>query len=186
MTNTVSLLEIIDFMEKRCVGVDKSADEARWKLIRAARAPAPNALDAPCGIHGLPEARQGAPSEPRALGLRDFIALISEPVHLQPWMRQYVIDALTDLAERRESEPGADALARVRSVLPDLDPYDARVVQAAIDGFPENRAEPGDEQDPCVSHVAMKEYEKALQKVCEHSARGSVVYQIAANALAVG
>jgi hypothetical protein len=37
------------------------------------------------------------------------------------------------------TEPGADALARVRSVLPDLDPYDARVVQAAIDGFPENR-----------------------------------------------
>jgi hypothetical protein len=36
-------------------------------------------------------------------------------------------------------EPGADALARVKSVLPDLDPYDARVVQAAIDGFPENR-----------------------------------------------
>jgi hypothetical protein len=34
-------------------------------------------------------------------------------------------------------ETGADALSRVRAVLPDLDPYDARVVQAAIDGFPE-------------------------------------------------
>jgi hypothetical protein len=43
MTNTVSLLEIIDFMEKRCVGVDQSADAMRWRIIHAARASEPRA-----------------------------------------------------------------------------------------------------------------------------------------------
>jgi hypothetical protein len=45
MTNPVTLAELVEFMERRCVGVDKSADEARWKLIRQARAVEPKAPD---------------------------------------------------------------------------------------------------------------------------------------------
>lgn len=66
MTNPVTLAEVIEFMERRCVGVDQSADEARWKLIHIARAHDPNALDAPDGNHGLSGARQGGSVEPRA------------------------------------------------------------------------------------------------------------------------
>ncbi len=43
MTNPVSLNELIEFMERRCVGVDQSADAARWKLIHRARAVEPKA-----------------------------------------------------------------------------------------------------------------------------------------------
>jgi hypothetical protein len=34
----LSLAELIDFMEKRCIGVDQSADAMRWKIIHGARA----------------------------------------------------------------------------------------------------------------------------------------------------
>jgi hypothetical protein len=54
----------------------------------------------------------------KEMSLRAFIAVISEPVHLQPWMRQYVIDALTDLAERRESETRAERIEEDTAGLP--------------------------------------------------------------------
>ena len=43
MPKLVSLDEVIEFMERQCVGVDQNADTARWELIRRARAvePAP-------------------------------------------------------------------------------------------------------------------------------------------------
>lgn len=42
------------------------------------------------------------PSKP--MSLPAFIELISEPIHLEPWMRQYVIDALNDLLTRLDDE----------------------------------------------------------------------------------
>ena len=36
--------------------------------------------------------------------LADFIDIMRDPVHISDWMRQYIIDALLDLQERRAAD----------------------------------------------------------------------------------
>lgn len=59
-------------------------------------------------------------SNEQAMPLADFIEAISEPVEIQPWMRRYIIDALTDLKALRTPETPEPAMAVPTSQLPPM------------------------------------------------------------------
>lgn len=53
------------------------------------------------------------------VSLAEFIELMREPVHLQDWMRQYIIDALTDVASlQRQLDEANDTI--INRLLPPL------------------------------------------------------------------